>query len=103
MDGVSRGKLYYLPDPESIRKLFGVRQGYIFPNWLCIYDVIGLLWKTVSNPHLIEVSKETFSHELESLYADQLQQELLKSGHPALNKTNLDCISFPRLISSLSE
>ena len=74
-----------------------------FPNWLCIYDAIGLLWQTVSNPGLNKVSKETFSHELDSLYADWLQQNLLKSGHPALNKTNMDCTSFPRLIMSLSE
>ena len=103
VNGVSRGKLYYLPEPDNIRKLFGVRQGSIFPNWLCIYDAIGLLWQTVSNPGLNKVSKETFSHELDSLYADWLQQNLLKSGHPALNKTNMDCTSFPRLIMSLSE
>lgn len=103
VDGVSRGKLYYLSDPDSIRNLFGGRQGSFFPNWLCIYNAIGLLWQTVSNPRLYEVSEETFSHELDILYADRLQQELLKSSHPALNKTNLDCTSFPRLISSLSE
>ena len=103
VDGVSRGKLYYLPEPDSIRKLFGVRQGSIFPNWLCIYDAIGFLWQTVSNPRLSKVSEETFSHELDSLNTDRLQQKLLKSGHPALNKTNMDCASFPRLISSLAE
>ena len=103
VDGVSRGKLYYLPEPDSIRKLFSVRQGSIFPNWLCIYDAIGLLWQAVSNPHLSKVLEETFSNELESLYADRLQQELLKSGHPALNKTKMDYTSFPRLILSLSE
>ena len=103
VDGVSRGKLYYLSEPDSIRKLFGIRQGSIFPNWLCIYDAIGLLWQTVSNPRLSKVSEETFSHELDSLYADRLQQKLLKSGHPALNKTNLNCTSFPKLISMLSE
>ena len=103
VDGVSRGKLYYLPEPDSIQKLFGIRQGVLFPNWLCIYDAIGLLWQTVSNPHLGKVSEETFSHELGRLYEDRLQQKLLKSGHPALNKTKLDCNSFPRLISSLAE
>ena len=103
VDGVSRGKLYYLPEPDSIRKLFGIRHGCLFPNWLCIYDAVGLLWQTVSNPHLGEVSEETFFHELGSLYSDRLQQKLLKSGHPALGKTNLDRTSFPRLISSLTE
>ena len=103
VDGVSRGKLYDLPEPESIRKLFGIRQGSLFPNWLCIYDTIGLLWQTGSNPRLSKVSEETFSHELGCLYSDRFQQKLLKSGHPALNKTNLDCASFPRLISSLAE
>lgn len=103
VEGISRGKLYDLPDPDSIRKLFGIRQRCLFPNWLCIYDAIGLLWQTVSNPRLGKVSEETFSHELGSLYSDRLQQKLLKSGHPALNKTHLDCTSFPRLISSLAE
>ena len=103
VDGVSRGKLYDLPEPDSIRKLFGVRPGSLFPNWLYIYDTIGLLWQTVSNPRLSKVSEETFSHELSSLYSDRLRQKLLKSEHPALNKTNLDCASFPRLISSLAE
>lgn len=103
VDGVSRGKLYHLPEPDSIRKLFGVRQGSIFPNWRCIYDALGLLWQTVSNPGLNKVSEETFSHELDNLYADRLQQNLLKSGHSSLSKTNLDCASFPRLISSLTE
>ena len=103
VDGVSRGKLYYLPEPNSIRKLFGIRQGCLFPNWLCIYDAIGLLWQTISNPHLGEVSEETFSNELDCLYSDRLQQKLLKSGHHALGKTNLDHTSFPRLISSLAE
>ena len=103
VDGVSRGKLYDLPEPDSIRKLFGIRQGCLFPNWLCIYDAIGLLWQTVSNPRLSEVSEETFSHELDSLYVDRLRRKLLKSGHPALCKTNWDRTSFPRLISSLAE
>lgn len=103
LDGVSRGKLYYLSEPETICRVFGVRQGCTFPNWLSIYDSIGLLWQTVSNPRLNDVSSETVSNELETLYAECLRKKLLTSGCPGLSKTGLDLTEFPKLISVLAE
>lgn len=103
LDGVSRGKLYYLSEPENIRRVFGVRQGCTFPNWLNIYDSIGLLWQTVSNPRLNDVSSETVRNELETLYAERLRKKLMTSGCSGLNKTGLDLTELPKLISALAE
>lgn len=103
IDGVSRGKMYYLSEPECIRKVFGVRQGCTFPNWLNIYDSIGLLWQTISNPHMNDVSAETVRNELDRLYADRLQKKLVTSVHPLFNKNELDLARFPKLISTLGE
>lgn len=103
LDGVSRGKLYYLSEPETIRRVFGARQGCTFPNWLNVYDSIGLLWQTVCNPRLNDVSSETVRNELETLYTECLQKKLLTSGCPGLNKTGLDLTELPKLISALAE
>lgn len=103
LDGVSRGKLYYLSEPETIRRVFGVRHGCTFPNWLNIYDSIGLLWQTVCNPRLNDVSDETVRNELDTLYTERLRKKLLTSGCPVFGKTGLDPADFPKLISALTE
>ncbi len=85
INGTRRGMQYYLAHPERIRQLFGCGKT-IFPNWLDVYDSIGLLWDTLLNPNLAKVSDETFKNELRTIYHDKIQNRLIASGHPAIVK-----------------
>lgn len=100
LDGKGRGKQYYLTDPEKMLRFFNLRTP-IFWNWPSIYDAIGLLWQTCSNPFLKKVSEETVGNEFQSLYREKLQKKLLVSGCPDFEKTNLDLRAFPALIQRI--
>jgi hypothetical protein len=102
VDGIARGKVYLLNSPEKLRKLFDV-QKCLFPNWSNIFDSIGLLWQTVSNPNLRKVSAETFQNELRRIYRDELQTKFLSSGHAALGKADLNVSDFPKSIRLLGK
>ena len=102
LDGKGRGKQYFLTEPEKMLRFFNLRTP-IFWNWPSIYDAIGLLWQTCSNPFLKKVSDETVRNEFQSLYREKLQKKLLASGCPAFEKTNLDLQEFPRLIQQIYE
>ena len=100
LNGKGRGKQYFLTDPQKMLRFFDLHTP-VFWNWPAIYDSIGLLWQTCSNPLLCKVSEETFRNELQSLYRDNLQKKLLTSGSPPFEKTNLDLREFPRLIQRI--
>ena len=85
INGTKRGKQYYLSQPERIRQLFGFRK-IVFPNWLEVYDSIGLLWKTISNPNLAKVSENTFQNELRNIFDNKIQKTLLTSVNPDIIK-----------------
>ena len=97
INGANRGRQYYLLQPERIRQLFGIRK-IAFPNWLDIYDSIGFLWETLSNPNMEKVSEETFQNELKTLYENKIQKRFLMSGHPAIIKQAIDIAVLPKTI-----
>lgn len=102
VNGITRGKVYLLNSPEKLRKVFDVQKCF-FPNWLNIYDSIGLLWRTVSNPNLAKVSAETFQNELRRIYIDELQKKFLTSGHAVLSKADLNYLDLPKDIRLLGK
>lgn len=100
VNGISKGKQYYLNDPEKLLQFLDVHTP-IFPAWTNIYDSIGLLWQTCSNTALAEVSDETFQNELKNLYRDKIRQKQIASHHPAIQKANMNPMGFPRIIQAL--
>lgn len=97
LDGAGRGKQYFLTEPEKLLRFFGLRTP-IFWNWMNLFDVVGLLWQTCSNPFWKKVSEETIRIELQNLYREKLLKKLLTSGCSAFEKSNLDLRDFPQLI-----
>ncbi len=97
---VSNGKQYCLKDPEKILRFLDVRSPF-FAAWTPIYDSIGLLWQTCSNPALAEVSEETFQNELKNLYLDKIRLKQINSHHPLLRKTDAELPDFPEIIQLL--
>lgn len=83
LGGDKRGKQYFLKGPERFRQMFDLHE-YAFPDWPRIYDTLGLLWRTVSNPNLAGVSGETFRNELQKFHADRLQEQLMTAGQASV-------------------
>ncbi len=100
VSGVSKGKQYYLTNPEKILQFLDIHTP-VFAAWSNIYDSIGLLWQTCSNPALAEVSDETFQNELKNLYSDKIRQKQIHSHHPLLKKTGLKLFDFSQIIQDL--
>ncbi len=100
ISGISKGKQYYLNNPEKILQFFDIHAP-VFAAWADIYDSIGLLWQTCSNPMLAEVSEETFQSELKNLYRSKIQKRQINSCHPGIQKSTLDPIEFPQIIQTL--
>ena len=63
-----------------------------------LFDAVGLLWQTCSNPFWEKVSEETIRNEFQNLYREKLQKKLLMSGCASFEKSNLDLREFPQLI-----
>ena len=85
INGTKRGKQYFLSQPEKIRQLFGIHK-ILFPNWLDVYESIGLLWKTLSNPNLAKVSENTFQNELRNIFDTKIQKTILTSDNSEIIK-----------------
>ena len=100
VEGPGRGKQYFLTDPERVLRLFDLGAP-VFWNWPNLYDAVGLLWRSCSNPFWAKVSPETVGNELRTLYREKLRGKLLASGCPVLAKTNLDLREFPELLRQI--
>lgn len=88
LSGCSRGKQYYLTEPEKIRKCLDA-ENVMFFNWLNIYDTLGLIWQSISNPRLSKLSDETINSMLTTLYENKLQRLLINSNAPSLKYAKL--------------
>lgn len=75
-DGEKRGRYYFLTSPQKILALFGKR-AVIFPDWPRIFNVLAIIWKTVTKPKLAAVSAQTFSGEIKLMFAEQIKESLL--------------------------
>lgn len=77
-------KLYVLRRAEEWRNLLGVDAPPHFPRWNRLYDALGLLWETVSNPRLAHLSETTFRGEIARVMKNGVRQGLLQCGLPPL-------------------
>lgn len=95
---VKTGYRYYLNDPQAMLSIFGRKQG-IFPRWDRLYDALAVLWESVSNPRLSELSEATFHGEIRQVFEEQIKDSLMDVGIPELNFMNPDKIeSLPGLL-----
>ena len=100
-DYKQRGRLYFLKDAASMRALFGVKS-VVFPDWVCIFTIIGRVCQVFSNPNLDKVSKATVLNEVETALTTMDHHHLLLCGIPSFTKVVAgDIVELPRLIRSL--
>ena len=96
-----RGRHYYLKSPEKIRHLFDVKH-FIFPDWRRIFDALGILWQTVANPRLIDLSKQTFHSEMARVFEEEIGENLLDAGINELKFLNPEKVTgLPELLEKL--
>ncbi len=100
INGITKGKQYYLNNPEKLLQFFDIHTP-VFASWTNIYDSLGQLWQTCSNPTLAEVSEATFQNELKNLYHDRILPKQVDSYHPAFQKTGMDLMNLPKIIPNL--
>ena len=74
--GEKRGKYYLLKAPEKVKALLNI-ENCRFPDWKNLFDALGILWETVSNPRLAALSEATFRSELERVFEESVGNALL--------------------------
>ncbi|MFA6930673.1 MAG: hypothetical protein WCT05_10115 [Lentisphaeria bacterium] len=100
-DGEKRGRYYFLKSPEKAKKFFGV-QDVKFPDWRHVFDVFGILWKTVSNPRLAALSESTFASEMNRIFAEEIGETLLNAGLDELKFLNSQNVeSIPEILAKI--
>ncbi len=52
---VTAGYKYYLKDPQAVLAFFGKSEA-CFPDWVRLYNALAVIWDTVSNPLLADLS-----------------------------------------------
>lgn len=96
-----RGRYYSLKSPEKIRGLFEA-ESFLFPDWRRIYNALGALWKTVSNPRLSNLSEQTFKFEIKRVFEDEIGKTFLDAGIGELKFMNADEIAdLPTLLEKI--
>lgn len=96
-----RGRYYYLKSPDKIQQLFDVRH-FFFPDWRRVFDSLGILWQTIANPHLIDLSEKTFHSEMTRVFEEEIGEKLLNAGISELKFLNSEKVSsLPKLLEIL--
>lgn len=102
LDSGKRGRSYFLKSLQNIKNLLAIEE-LRFPNWRKVYDTLGLLWETISNPCLAELSEKTFRSEIKRLFEEEIKENLLTSDLESLKFCTADSIeSLPLLIEEIS-
>lgn len=99
--GEKRGRYYFLKSPEKIKNLFDV-QDFHFPDWRRIFDVLAIIWTTIANPRLADLSEQTFKSELERIFEDEIGEMLLNTGMDELKFLNAKTVTMlPDLLDKI--
>ena len=99
--GIGSRKAYTLTEPEKIRQLISVER-ISYPDWANVYDILGSIWSTVSNPRLSKTSELTIHHELSRCIGGKKRSSLLNSGISELNCLTADKLDqLPAILQSI--
>lgn len=97
-----RGGEYTLCHAERWRTLLDMPAGCTFPRWQFVYDALGLIWETVSNPRLEALSQQTFHGEIRKVLQHSARRLFLHAGLPALqNMDTARALDLPHLLSQV--
>ena len=101
ISGEKRGKHYTLKSPEKFKRLLEIDRCH-FPDWQKLYDALGILWDTLSNPLLAGVSEVTFQREIERSFEERLQSYFLHFRLDSLRLLNSRTVmDLPLLLQTL--
>lgn len=91
MPGVGTRKIYTLTTPEKIKQLISASR-IKFPDWPAIFDTLGKISSTLSNPRLATLSEATLRHEINRCISDTHRTRLLQSNLPLLRNLTPDSL-----------
>lgn len=77
-----RGNCLLLRDAALWRALLHLPETTEFPHWQHLYEALGLLWKTISNPRLAALSEQTQKAEWARVYKTAVRCHLILSRLP---------------------
>lgn len=101
VSGIKRGKHYILKNPEKMKSFLGIKSCRL-PNWAKLYEALGILWDTVSNPRLAALSDMTFQGECARVFEEKLQGLFIRTALENTGLTTLHDISkLPHLLEGL--
>lgn len=77
-----RGNCLLLRDAALWSTLLHLPEKAEFPHWQHLYDALGLLWETISNPRLAALSEQTQEAEWTRVYKNTVRRHLMLSRLP---------------------